>query len=183
MISNKQSMVVVRKSSLVILQSRLLSSSMPCLKISRRATMDKDMLLKEAKEFFGPKNIKGEHKYNKYYYPPQDNRPRYVVNDGKPLVGDQFKTKRPGKNFNNRERNPSVHPFPNNTYTKTAQLISDQMKDKIVEDATIKGMHPQEIAHKYGINLLRIEAILKLKEIELKFEPKVCINSNCLICY
>ena len=138
--------------------------------------MDKDMLLKEANEFFGPKNIQGEHLFNKYYYPTQNNKPNYIVNDGKPLVGDQFRPKRPGKSYNNRERNPSFHPFPNNTYTKTENIVSDDMKRRIVEDASIKGMHPQEIAHKYGINLLRIEAILKLKEIELNFTPNVCIE-------
>lgn len=133
--------------------------------------MDKTVLLNEAKQFFGPTNVKGEHCKNKFFYPPQNNRPNYIVNDGRPLVGDQFPTKRPGRNSNNRERNPTVHPFPNNIYTKTAYLIPENIKDKIVEDATTNGLHPQEIAHKYSINLLRVEAILKLRDIESKFVP------------
>lgn len=167
--------MVVGKSN-IILQSRHLSSTSICLRFNRRATMDKTVLLNEAKQFFGPTNVKGEHCKNKFFYPPQNNRPNYIVNDGRPLVGDQFPTKRPGRNFNNRERNPTVHPFPNNIYTKTAYLIPENIKDKIVEDATTNGLHPQEIAHKYSINLLRVEAILKLRDIESKFVPDVCIN-------
>ena len=55
------------------------------------------------------------------------------MNDGRPLVGDQFPTKRPGRNSNNRERNPTVHPFPNNIYTKTAYLIPENIKDKLLK--------------------------------------------------
>ena len=72
--------------------------------------MDKTVLLNEAKQF-SDQLMSKVNIVKQIFYPPQNNRPNYIVNDGRPLVGDQFPTKRPGRNSNNRERNPTVHPF------------------------------------------------------------------------
>lgn len=137
--------------------------------------MDKARLLKEFRQFLGPRSITGDYHKNKYYYPPQDNKPNYIVNDGKSVVGESPKLGQSRmRNFDEPGRNPHLHPFPHNIYTKTAYIIPEHLKLQIVEDEQVNGLHPQEIAHKYGINLQRVEAILKLSAIEKNFQPKVC---------
>ena len=59
--------------------------------------MDKTVLLNEAKQFLDQLMSK-VNIVKQIFYPPQNNRPNYIVNDGRPLVGDQFPTKRPGRN-------------------------------------------------------------------------------------
>lgn len=135
--------------------------------------MDKARLLKEFRQFLGPRSITGDYHKNKYYYPPQNNRPNYIVNDGKSVVGGSSKLGQSRvRNIDEPGRDPHLHPFPHNIYTKTAYIILEHLKIQIVEDEQVNGLHPQEIAHKYGINLQRVEAILKLSAIEKNFQPK-----------
>lgn len=165
---------------------RSFSTSTRLCRISRRELMDKEKLKKELKQFLGPRNIKGEYHRNKYFYVPQNHTPNYIETDGMPVVnGDQVASivpRRPRfKTPTYIPRDPSVHPFPHNTHTRTAHIIPQDLKDRIVDDATVKGYHPQEIAHKYGINLQRIEAIIKLHSIEQNYEAPVCINLQGII--
>ncbi|CAI5756407.1 unnamed protein product [Candida verbasci] len=132
---------------------RNLSTTTRLLRFNRRATMDKANLTKEMKQWLGPKNILGDYVKNPYFYPNQNNKPNYIQTQKK-IYG----------------RDSTINPFPLNQYTKTNYIISEDLKDKILEDAT--NLHPQEIAHKYGINLQRIEAIIKLKSIEKDFKVK-----------
>ena len=39
-------------------------------------------------------------------------------------------------------------------------------------------MHAQEVAHKYGIKVTRVEAIVKLQQIEHQWKEEVCIKIN-----
>ncbi|CAL1185638.1 unnamed protein product [Candida parapsilosis] len=152
---------------------RSFSTSSRMLRISRKELMDKARLLKEFRQFLGPRSITGDYHKNKYYYPPQNNRPNYIVNDGKSVVGGSSKLGQSRvRNIDEPGRDPHLHPFPHNIYTKTAYIISEHLKIQIVEDEQVNGLHPQEIAHKYGINLQRVEAILKLSAIEKNFQPK-----------
>ena len=159
---------------------RLFSSSSRVMRISRKELMDKTRLLKEFRQFLGPRSITGDYHKNKYYYPTQNNKPNYIVNDGKSVVGESPKLGQPSRlrNVDVPGRDPHLHPFPHNIYTKTAYMIPEHLKLQIVEDEQVNGLHPQEIAHKYGINLQRVEAILKLSAIEKNFQPKVCYKNN-----
>ncbi|KAG5417679.1 hypothetical protein I9W82_005315 [Candida metapsilosis] len=153
---------------------RSFSSSSRVMRISRKELMDKTRLLKEFRQFLGPRSITGDYHKNKYYYPTQNNKPNYIVNDGKSVVGESPKLGQPSRsrNVDVPGRDPHLHPFPHNIYTKTAYMIPEHLKLQIVEDEQVNGLHPQEIAHKYGINLQRVEAILKLSAIEKTFQPK-----------
>lgn len=129
------------------------------------------------KAWLGPKNIRGEYYRNRYYYPPQDHKPNYIVQDGKTVVddsGDQVVSRR----FEYSKRDPSVHPFPDNIHCKTNVAISHEMKSQIFDDATVKNMTSQKIAHKYGIKLARVDAIVRLYKIEQSFKPSVCIRNS-----
>lgn len=127
-------------------------------------------LPRHLKAWMGPKNIRGEYYRNKYYYPPQDNTPKYIVPDGITLQ-DQ---KSFGKPFGTMGHNPALHPFHNNLHCKTASIISDDLKQTIYSEVVEKSMHTQEVAHKYGIKLARVEAIVRLQKIERSWREEVC---------
>lgn len=71
-------------------------------------------------------------------------------------------------------RNASLHPFPQNLHCKTASVISEDLKQKIYSEVVESNVLPQEIAHKYGIKLTRVEAIVKLQQIEKSWREQVC---------
>lgn len=129
------------------------------------------------KAWLGPQNIRGEYHRNKYYYPPQDHKPNYIVPDGNPVDLGAGTTamsfERPDGN-----RDPSLHPFPHNTHTKTGLLVSDDLKQKIYTEATEEQTLAQELAHKYGLKLSRVEAIVRLQAIEKSWREKGKINEN-----
>lgn len=126
------------------------------------------------KEWLGPKNMRGEYFRNVYYYPPQDHTPKYIVPNGRTVEGaNQVEYSR----SLNSKRDPSLHPFPENLECKTALMISNELKTSIYEDATTNGLKLQEIAHKYGIKLERVEAIVRLYSIEQDWKQKVCTNN------
>ncbi|RLV90399.1 37S ribosomal protein S35 mitochondrial [Spathaspora sp. JA1] len=127
-------------------------------------------------KFFGPKSITGEYHKNIYYYPNQNNRPNYFDPQATAVVGvrDGYQPSSRAKS----SRNPSIHPFPHNIQTKTNLMLSDFLKDEIVRDVKENGLHVQEVAHKYGINQLRIEAILKLRTIEEEFSQDSTLDNQ-----
>ncbi|QBM86448.1 regulator protein [Metschnikowia aff. pulcherrima] len=123
------------------------------------------------KAWLGPQNIRGDYHRNKYYYPPQDHKPNYIVPDGNPVdlgAGQASYERLDGK------RDPSLHPFPHNTHTKTGLIVSDSLKEKIYLEATQDQTLAQELAHKYGLKLSRVEAIVRLQAIERSWREKVC---------
>ncbi|KAF8001406.1 hypothetical protein HF325_003907 [Metschnikowia pulcherrima] len=127
------------------------------------------------KAWLGPQNIRGEYHRNKYYYPPQDHKPNYIVPDGNPVdlgAGQASYERLDGK------RDPSLHPFPHNTHTKTGLIVSDSLKEKIYLEATQDQTLAQELAHKYGLKLSRVEAIVRLQAIERSWREKNMINEN-----
>lgn len=131
------------------------------------------------KAWLGPKNIRGEYYRNKYYYPPQNNTPNYIVPNGNTVVT-------PGKEQFSRPqdaaRNPALHPFPQNLHCKTASVISEDLKQKIYSDVVENGVLPQELAHKYGIKLARVEAIVKLQLIDKSWRETVCFPIRQRLC-
>ncbi|CUM62653.1 uncharacterized protein PRCAT00000207001 [Priceomyces carsonii] len=125
------------------------------------------------KKWLGPMNIRGEYYRNKYYYPPQNHKPNYIVPDGKTIVDPSTPVIPDERRYNNTKRDPSLQPFPQNPHCRTALMISDELKNKIYEEVNLNGMHVQEVAHKYGIKISRIEAIVKLQSIEKKWKEQV----------
>lgn len=122
------------------------------------------------KAWLGPKNIAGEYYENKYYYVPQNNVPNYIVPDGNTLVSSNESTFVRG----DPSRNPTLHPFPQNTACKTASMVTDETKREIFIENVEKGVLAQELAHKYGLKLARVEAIVRLQKIERSWIEEVC---------
>lgn len=122
------------------------------------------------KRWLGPKNLRGEYYRNKYYFPPQEHKPNYIVSDGRPLVISGLEQYLRGE----EGRDPSVHPFPQNTNCKTNKLVLDEMKLKIYTEHVELKISTHELALKYGLKVARIEAIVRLQEIEKSWREKVC---------
>lgn len=130
-------------------------------------------LKRQLKVFLGPKNIRGEYYTNKYCYPPQNHQPLYIDENNFPRVT-------PGVEVfqRNPSRDLSKFPFPHNRHTQTAQVILEDMKQKIFSEVVEKGVHVQEVAHKYGIRLPRVEALVKLQHIERQWRSENKINED-----
>lgn len=126
------------------------------------------------KAWLGPRNVRGEYYRNKYYYPPQNHKPNYIVPDGNTVVDPSKPETNNDRRMGNTKRDPSLQPFPQNPYCKTALMISYELKDTIYHQVQ-EGAHIQEIAHKYGIKLERVEAIVRLQEIERGWKKEVSI--------
>lgn len=122
------------------------------------------------KAWLGPQNIKGEYYRNKYYYPPQNNKPNYIVADGSPVV----KTGQELHTASSYLRDPLRHPFPSNTHCTTNEIIPDNLKKKIYERVTIDKVLAQELAHQLGLKLTRVEAVVRLQELERGLRQEVC---------
>lgn len=115
------------------------------------------------KGFLGPKNVRGEYYRNRYYYPNQDHSTNYIVVDGQTVVDLTYSPTLKDKN---------LRPFPQNPGCQTSLMISDELKAKIIEDVA-SGLHYQEVAHKHGLFMLRVEAICRLHTIEQDWKQQV----------
>jgi hypothetical protein len=146
----------------------------------KHASKDHSGINKRALEgWLGPRNIRGEYYRNRYYYPSQNHTPNYIVPNGQTVVDGTYKPQEYVKPMLNAQgRNPALHPFPQNTYTKTASVISDDLKTKICDDVNENGLHSQEAAHKYGLKIARVEAIVRLNKIEKQMKQEVCITEQ-----
>lgn len=126
------------------------------------------VLKRQFREFLGPQNSRGEYYRNRYYYPPQNNSPNYVDPRSPSVVETEVIKSR-------QSQLSPLQPFPQNQFTQTAKAISPEIKEKIVKEVEEDGKHTQEVAHKYGIKLPRVEAILKLQQVEREWKAEVCL--------
>lgn len=133
------------------------------------------VLRRQLKAWLGPRNMKGEYFRNKYYYPPQDHKPNYIVPNGESVVDPSKREE--GRVFGADGRNPALHPFPANPACKTASVISDSLKETIYERVVVNGEDTQVIANDYKIKMARVEAIVQLQKIEKQYQQQVCIHS------
>ncbi|QPG76969.1 hypothetical protein FOA43_004363 [Brettanomyces nanus] len=132
-------------------------------------------------EFLGPKNYKGDYYLNKYAYPNQNHSTNYIDPSSergnsllkakqRDAVSSTEKTEE-GVDFSRdegghgRQRRP-LQPFPMNSHCFTDVQISKEMKEQIVNDVVKLKMPSQNVALKYGLKIQRIEAIVKLSQVE-----------------
>lgn len=72
------------------------------------------------------------------------------------------------------------NPFINNPSFKVARVLNERARElvwqKVIRDGeTIKG-----VAAEYGIDIRRVAAVIRLKEVEKDWEKKVCVQAVCL---
>jgi hypothetical protein len=161
------------------------AGNIPPVRKGRKQTVFKRLM----DEFLGPKNYKGEYYLNKYAYPKSNHTTNYIDprnERGNALLEPLSEFDMDDKsdlNNNNRNNNRSKHilqPFPLNSKCTTNLQISNEMKIQIVNDILLNKIPSQQVALKYGLKIQRIEAILKLREIEEKWEQNGLINGDLL---
>ncbi|CCD24525.1 mitochondrial 37S ribosomal protein mS45 NDAI_0D02110 [Naumovozyma dairenensis CBS 421] len=174
----------------------------PFKRLTKQNPKKHDTNLKYAmRQFLGPKNYKGEYVMNKYFSVPRNHVPNYIkpnVERGQtlinPITGKTVIQNTNGKfieipqqeQYDGRGNNPNfrfnpdkeLQPFPSNPHCKTNYIISDELKGEIVNMISNDGFSTQQVSQKLGIKIPRIEAILKLSQIEKKWEAQNRINSN-----
>lgn len=141
------------------------------------------------RQFLGPKNFKGEYIYNRYYASPQNHEPKYVTPDLErgqalrdPVSGTTLKYTNDKNVIPASGRSPFsargdrlLKPFPQNDHCRTNLIIDENTRLEIYEKVQIEKMSAQEVSRAYGLKVPRIEAIVKLVELEKKLELHVCI--------
>lgn len=142
------------------------------------------------RQFLGPKNYKGEYIMNKYFEVPNNHEPKYIKPDlergqslthpitGEPVVQNydgSFGPAPENRRLQNVPEKRKLQPFPGNPHCRTNFIIDGDLRLKIYNDIQIEGLSTQSISQKYGLKVTRIEAIVKLMEIEQKWEKSVCI--------
>lgn len=135
--------------------------------------------------FLGKKNYKNEYLDNRYFDAPKDHRPNYITpfsEQGSPLV--DYKTGQvknlkgevveggfvPTRNFED-----ALRPFPHNSHCKTGFNLSKRDRDQIYKKIAVDGIPAQKVAVDMGIKIPRLEATVKLREIEKKWGKRVSI--------
>ncbi|CAR21450.1 mitochondrial 37S ribosomal protein mS45 [Lachancea thermotolerans CBS 6340] len=139
------------------------------------------------RQFLGPKNFKGEYVYNKYYGVPQNHEPNYIMPEierGQSLkdnvTGEQLAIQTdgsiaPARVGAGRPRDPvsgkrKLQPFPSNRHCLTNRVLGEELKLQVHDDIQNKHLSAQEVSQKYGLKIPRVEAAVKLVELEQKWE-------------
>ena len=159
--------------------------SYPFKRLGRKDPKSHDTNLKYAmRQFLGPRNFKGEYPMNKYFGVPTNHVPNYIKPDlergqslHNPLSGKSLVERHDGTYevapLNRRMENISdtrlLRPFPENEHCHTNYIISTDLKLQIFNDITVDGLSTQQVSQKYGLKIPRVEAIIKLYDLEQKW--------------
>lgn len=166
----------------------------PFKRLGRQHPKKHDTNLKSAmRQFLGPKNYKGEYVMNKYFRIPTDHVPNYIKPDlergqslSHPISGEAVVQKYDGsfgdapqnRRLENVPESRLLQPFPGNTHCRTNYVIDEDLKMKIYNDIQIEGLSTQQVSQNYGLKITRIEAIVKLMDIEQRWEKNVCMKAK-----
>ena len=64
-------------------------------------------------------------------------------------------------------------PFPENKYFKSQPVLSEGSREIIYEDVMMKGLPIKAVSAKYNVDIRRVAAVLRLKEIEKRWIKEV----------
>ncbi|CCH42315.1 37S ribosomal protein S35, mitochondrial [Wickerhamomyces ciferrii] len=138
--------------------------------------------------FLGKPNYKGEYLDNKYFKPSQNHKPKYILpvrERGNPLIDfETGKVKDHKGNLKDDVIPPtanyhdSLHPFPHNKNCKTNFILSHQDRSYIYQKITKDNVPTQQLAVQMGIKIPRLEAVVKLKEIEERWNKKNLVTQE-----
>ena len=139
------------------------------------------------RRFLGPRNFKGFHLKNPFFFPPKGNNTNYISQypvrpthrDSKGIdwqkVFSESTAGGSSNSFNSRRGVSPMIPFATNPHTKTAKVVPPRMKADIANDVVDSNMSAQEASFKYGLSVPRIEAIVELEKIRQKWTNEVSL--------
>jgi Eukaryotic mitochondrial regulator protein len=152
------------------------SVSSPLTSVRHKRTLQRRVL----GAFLGPKNFKGLYSKNPLAFTPNywkyDKTKNYITSYPVRASNIYEKVKVQWKNVFNDNRGgryvDSLSPFPENEFCKSALMIPNSMRNKIVEEHEA-GETVQKLSFKYGLALPRVEALINLRRVEKKLEREV----------
>lgn len=131
----------------------------------------KTLLRLQYEDWFGKRNIKGDAISNKYYYPAKNHVANYV----RPRE-DHYNPNRDDLTEVETSKSDPFVPFPSNPYTRTNTVIPESVRAHIVQDVKVNEMSIEDVSAKYGIQMVRVRALLKLDEARKSFKCDVSIE-------
>jgi hypothetical protein len=131
----------------------------------------KTLLRLQYEDWFGKRNIKGDAISNKYFYPSQHHVPNYI----RPRE-DAGNPNREDLTVAAPSREDPLVPFPDNPYTRTNTVIPESVREHIIKDVTVNSMSLEDVSVKYGIQLVRLRALLKLNQVRQTFKCDVSMR-------
>ncbi|CAL9729111.1 small ribosomal subunit protein mS45 [Monosporozyma unispora] len=170
------------------------------LKLNRQSPVEHDTNLKYAmRQFLGPRNYKGEYPLNRYAKPATNHTPKYIQPDlerGRSLRDpvteevlepktyldsqgrEQVKFEPVATREGNKSRSGFTHqerwiqPFPENKFCFTNYWVDSNLKRQIFKELSVEGASTQDVSHKYGLKVARVEAVVKLYQLEEKWSKR-----------
>lgn len=93
----------------------------------------------------------------------------------KRLSGNESKDELP------RESHTDLMPFPQNRAFRSEPVVSEEMREAIWEKIMKDGLSVKAISAQFGVEMNRVGAIVRLKEVEKEWVKKVSLfqNPNC----
>ncbi|KAG7877795.1 hypothetical protein KL937_004308 [Ogataea polymorpha] len=127
-------------------------------------------------EFLGHKNYKGQYYDNRFAFLKQNHSTNYIDRrfaEGKTkLFAEQSEE---GGAYEERplsEPKDQLRPFSLNRFTVTNTMVSKDMKKQLVSEVLDEGKPLLEVAVKYKMKIQRIEALVKLHQIEMQYQEE-----------
>lgn len=151
-------------------------------KKSQKVLNQTSSMRSDLRRFLGPRNYKGFHKLNPFFFPSANHQTNYVSQypirvshrDGKGV--NWMKVFVDGKNSPRRPVGvTSSTPFATNPHTVTNKVVPQNMKNDIFQDLESGKLSAQEASIKYGLSVPRVEAIVELERVRRKWDTEVCI--------
>ncbi|KAK9360994.1 eukaryotic mitochondrial regulator protein-domain-containing protein [Lipomyces starkeyi] len=121
-------------------------------------------------QWFGEKGLNGDFYKNPYCYAPWDHIPNYIPHTSSKISRDDIVKKMADPNYRKNVNENTYKPFPLNPYTKTSFLLSEELREAILQSCRDPKMSLWQISARYGIRKERVAATVKLAKIENQWE-------------
>ena len=73
----------------------------------------------------------------------------------------------------------SLYPFPLNAYFRSQPVLSEELRQEIFERVVERGWSVREVSAAMGVSMERVAAVVRLGEVERRWESEVCgMNSR-----
>jgi hypothetical protein len=68
-------------------------------------------------------------------------------------------------------------PFPNNPAFRSEPVLSERAREMIWYSVMVKGLPLKAVSAEYSVDMRRVAAVVRMKEIEKRWEREVCCDS------
>ncbi|KAK9239655.1 eukaryotic mitochondrial regulator protein-domain-containing protein [Lipomyces kononenkoae] len=123
-------------------------------------------------QWFGEQSVNGDFNENPFCYAPWDHIPNYIPHSPSKTFRDETVKKMADSENRENVNENTYRPFPLNPFTKTSFLLSEELRDAILQTSKDPKMTLWQISSLFGIRKERVAATVKLAEIEKSWEEK-----------